>query len=481
MNRPISRLFVVVIVLFGLLIVWTSRWTVFDASALQGDKLNHLAFFATEKVKRGRLLTDDGHVLARSVAAGGGTWSRSYPTAGLTAQAVGYANIAQGQEAGLESTWLQQLEGRQQTQLTSVFGPISESNTGDDVDTTLDLRGQTLARSLLAGRLGSVVAIDPRSGAIRAMYSNPTYDNNQGPNARCGANALSIGCQTDLATQGEFPPGSTFKVVTTAAALDSGRYTPNSMIDGRSPLTVSGAPLHNDNNDSYGQVSLSFALTNSINTVYAQVGEALGARALQTYMERFGFYSRPQLDIPTGEMISSGERVSGKLTPVTSPTIDLGRTAIGQANLAVTPMQMAEVASAVADHGILMRPHFVTKVVNPDGVTVQTVAPTVQSHVMGATAATELAQMMTKVVEEGTGQKANLGGLSVAGKTGTATISPPGVSPAIDDAWFIGFAPVKNPKIAVAVVLPHIPNGYGGTYAAPVAADMMKQLLNEGL
>ena len=490
MNKAIARLYIVVIVLFALLVVWTSRWTVFSASALQNDPLNKLSFFATEKVKRGRILADDGKaVLAKSVPAGGGTYGRSYPFGPLFAQSVGFANIQQGEQTGLEKQFLTQLENRQQTTLSSVFGPISTSNIGNDVYSTLDVKGQQLARSLLAGRVGSVVAIVPQTGAVATMYSNPSYDDNNlaHPCAQTSISDLSTNpgyqssCLLDLATQGEFAPGSTFKLVTTAAALDTGKYTPNSQINGKSPLMVSGAPLHNDLNQSFGDVSLSYALTNSINTVYAQVGQNLGGQTMETYMKRFGFYRAPPIDLPAGQLIASGERAaSGKLLEPTSSAVDLGRMSIGQDKLAVTPLQMAMVVSAIADGGNLMEPRLASKVVNPDGQVVDTIAPKLYDRVMSSTAAGEMIAMMKNVVEEGTGQAANLGGLNAAGKTGTATVGASG-GQELDDAWFVGLAPVNNPKIAVAVVLRNIPNGYGGTYAAPIAAQMMKALLAEGL
>ena len=478
MNASIQKLFVVVILLFALLVVWTSRWTVFDATGLQNDPLNRLGYFKSLTVERGRIFADDGTVLAKSVKAGGGTWSRTYPQGSLYAQAVGYYDAVYEQTAGLEQSRSSQLEGTP-TGVSSVFGPLGGGQqVGDDVYTTLDPKAQELARTLLDGRAGSVVAIVPQTGAIAVMYSNPSYDDNDPSSC---TNLQGIGCKTNLATQGFLPPGSTFKVVTTTAALDSGRYTPNSIIKGDSPITVSGAPLENDGDVSWGPVTLTEALTNSINTVYAQVGEALGKQIMSTYMHRFGFYSTPPLDYPAGQMIASGERYPlTKLLPVTSDLVDVGRMAIGQDKLAVTPLQMAMVAATVANRGTLMTPRLTAKVVNPDGVIVDHVKPTVYSHVMKPSVATELTTMMTKVVEEGTGTAANLAPLTgeVAGKTGTATVETGSV---LDDAWFIGFAPVSNPQIAVAVVLTHIPNGYGGVYAAPIAAQEMKTLLAEGL
>jgi penicillin-binding protein A len=497
MNRSIVRLFGVVILLFTILIVWTSRWTVFDATALQNNPRNRLEFYATEKVKRGRILADNGAVLAESVRAGGGTWTRRYPYRSLFAQAVGYNILSEGQHAGLEWSRASELVGKQGG-LASVFGSFNGGpKVGDDVHTTLDPTAQRLARSLLAGRLGSVVAIVPQTGAVKVMYSNPTYNDNE-LKAHCSPNSEGVGCQTNYATQAELPPGSTFKLVTTTAALDSGKYTPDSIFNGHSPVTISGHSLENDSNYSYGEVTLTKALTDSINTVYAPLGLKLGANLMQEYMARFGFYSVPPLDYPANQMIASGERFykgfcgnhsnTPKLVPVTSDCVDVGRTAIGQANLTVTPMQMAMVVSAIADDGKLMEPRLTSKVVNTDGQIVDNGSPREYDQVMKPKIAAELKQMMRDVVEEGTGQSANLEGLNIAGKTGTASTGGcaggqpvdgncPNGQP-LDDAWFVGF-PLNDPKIAVAVELSDIPNGYGGQYAAPIAAQVIKTLLAE--
>ena len=476
MNTAILRLFGFCVILFALLVVFTSRWTVFDATALQNNPLNRRNFLAELTVKRGRILADNGQVLARSVKGPGDTWTRTYPTGSLFSQAVGYLIADKGESAGLERSYSGQLRGAP-SGLQSIFGSFSSGpQVGNDVYTTLDPTAQRVAVAQLAGRAGSVVAIDPRTGAIKVLYSNPTYDDND-PNAPGTS-------QFDSALQSGFPPGSTFKVVTSSAALNTGQYTPNSLINGKSPLIVSGEPLENDGNISWGPITLTKALTYSVNTVFAQVGEHLGIDTMAEYMKRFGFYSVPPLDFPKGEMTASGERIytrnGSRLLPPTSGLIDVGRMAIGQERLAVSPMQMAMVASAVADNGTLMAPHFATKVVNPDGQIVQTVQPRVYSRVMAPKIAHELAQMMTDVVEEGTGTAANLEGVGVqvAGKTGTAQIGV--VGSGLTQPWFIGFAPVSDPKIAVAVTVNKTLGGYGGTVAAPIAAQVIKTLLAEG-
>jgi peptidoglycan glycosyltransferase len=474
-STQITRLFAVIVVLFALLVVFTTRWTVIDATKLNNNSLNRLTLVAQLKIKRGRLLADDGTVLAQSVPAGSGTWKRTYPAGSLFAQAVGFSNLTAGSAAGLELSDGSYTRGLQ-TGLNSIFGQLTPTRVGDDVHTTLDPKAQQVAAQQLAGQAGSVVAIDPRTGAIKVMYANPSYNDNTP--TQCTPPACS---ELNRSTQSGYPPGSTFKVVTAAAAIDSGTYTPSSTVNGNSPVTISGAPLSNDNNQSYGQVDLTTALTYSINTVWAQVAEHLGRSTMTNYMQRFGFYSKPPLDYPPTELSISRPfepTIPLRPFPPASPNEDIGRIGIGQGGLLVTPLQMAMVASAVANGGKLMVPHMTARVVNTDGVTVKTIAPSVYNQVMKASTAAQLTQMMTKVVEEGTGQAAQLGGISVAGKTGTAQVGVQGSG--LTQPWFIGFAPVGNPKIAVAVTVERSNGGFGGTVAAPIAKAVIQTLLAEG-
>jgi penicillin-binding protein A len=468
MNAQIARLFGLVVVLFGLLIVFTTRWTVIDKTSLDNNALNHLTLIQELKIKRGRILADDGTVLAKSVPAPGRTWSRTYPTGPLFAQAVGYSNLGQGQAAGLELSDGQYTRGLQ-TGLNSVFGQLAPRRVGDDVYTTLDPKAQQVAIEQLAGRAGSVVALDPRTGAVKVMIANPSYDDNS-PN---------VGTTFNRSTQAGYPPGSTFKVLTAVAAIDSGLFTPNSTVNGNSPVTISGVPLNNDNNQSFGPIDLTSALTFSVNTVWAQVAEHVGRGTMTKYMRRFGFYAKPPLDYPADEINASRPfSPTGRAYPPGSPKEDIGRIGIGQGGLEVTPLQMAMVAAAVANHGALMVPHFTSRVVSQDGRTVETIRPSLMRQVMKPSTAQSVAQMMRRVVEEGTGTPAQLGGINVAGKTGTASVGIQGSN--LTQPWFIGFAPVENPKVAVAVTIERTQGGFGGTVAAPIAKAVIQTLLAEG-
>jgi peptidoglycan glycosyltransferase len=474
MSSQISRLFGVIVVMFALLVVFTTRWTVVDKTKLDNNSLNKLTVIQDLKIKRGRILADDGSVLAQSVPAGGGTWKRAYPTGPLFAQAVGYSDISAGSAAGLELSDGTYTRGLQ-TGLNSIFGQLTPRRVGDDVDTTLDPKAQQVAVQGLAGQVGSVVALNPQTGAVKVMYSNPSYNNNSPPSA-CAPPSCSL---VNRATDSNYPPGSTFKVVSAAAAIDSGQYTSSSTVNGNSPVTISGVPLSNDNNQSWGPVDLTTALTYSINTVWAQVAEHLGRGTMTDYMKRFGFYSKPPLDYPPGEIsVSEPFSPTGHPYPPGSPNEDIGRIGIGEGGLQVTPMQMAMVAAAVANGGKLMVPHMTARVVDSTGVTVKTISPSVYNQVMKPSTAAALAQMMKKVVDEGTGTAAQLGNISVAGKTGTAQVGVQGSG--LTQPWFIGFAPIDNPKVAVAVTVERSQGGFGGAVAAPIARQVIQTLLAEG-
>jgi peptidoglycan glycosyltransferase len=473
MSSQITRVFVVIVALFALLFVFTTRWTVIDASKLANNSLNVRTLIDEMKIRRGRILADNGTVLARSVAGPDHTWRRSYPTGPLFAQAIGYSIPAKGEAAGLERSAGSELRGLQ-TGLNSVFGQLTPTRVGDDVYTSLDPKAQQIAAQALAGRDGSVVALNPRTGAVLVMYSNPSYNDNHPAHLGPGESLIN------RATRAYYAPGSTFKIVTATAAIDSGLYTPQSVINGNSPITVSGVPLANDGGQSWGPQTLTTAMINSINTIFAQIAERVGRARMASYMKRFGFYSKPPLDYPPNEMGASGidSVTNGKALPPGSPQEDIGRIGIGEGGVIVSPLQMAMVASAVANGGNLMVPHLVSRVVNSDGVTVKTITPTVFARVMSPATAHNVTDMMTKVVEEGTGTTVQFGGISIAGKTGTASIGGP--NSGLTQPSFVAFAPAQNPKVAIVAVVDRSNGGYGATVAGPIAKVVLQTLLSEG-
>ncbi len=323
-NRQIVQLFVLFALLFALLVAFTSRWTVFEAQSLADNQSNrrpldrgaaHPARDHLRTRRRDRARAQPrGGARARTACS-----RRTYPQQGLFAHPIGYSFITNGRRS-LELSRNEDLAG-EEDEFESLFAGLEgREREGLDVVTNLDVAGTQAAVAGLAGRKGSVVAIEPQTGKVRVMVSIPEYDPNLIPSnigtlERDAANQPLL----NRSTQELYPPGSTFKVVTAAAALDSGKVNPDSVIDGSSPREISGVPLANSGNQSFGPISFTDALTNSVNTVFAQVGEQVGRDTLVEYMRRFGFYEDPELDYPNFQMIPSGiingdgDYVSGRL------------------------------------------------------------------------------------------------------------------------------------------------------------------------
>ena len=475
MNRQIAQLFGLAAVLFALLVAFTSRWTVFEAKSLEDKTANRRPLIEEQRIPRGLIVARDGSVLAKSVGKGRGksrVYTRDYPPGPLFSHAVGYSFIERGR-SGLEKSRNDALAG-EEDEFQSVLSELEdERREGKDLVTNLDPDGQRTAIQALGGQNGSIVAIEPRTGRVRVMVSVPDFNPNEIPDRFTQLNRAEGSPLLNRATQARYPPGSTFKVVTAAAALDTGKFSPSSVLDGRSPQTIGGVPLANSGGQSFGAVSLTDALTNSVNTVWGQVGQQLGPKTMYDYMERFGFNRKPSLDYPPEQMDASGVFDSGRILTDDDP-VDIGRVAIGQERLQVTPLQMAMVAAAVGNKGRLMKPRLTDRVVAKDGRVTDRIEPDLQSRVMSPKAADELGQMMSRVVEEGSGTAGALSGIKVAGKTGTAEVD----GGASNQAWFIAFAPVDEPRMAIAVTVERT-SGQGGTAAAPLAKQVLQELLGE--
>jgi peptidoglycan glycosyltransferase len=457
-NAPIFRLYVVFLVLFAVLVAFSSRWAVFGATKLRQNKDNHRVLIEEQQIKRGVIRADDGKVLAGSTSLSGKRYQRRYPTGSLFALAVGFDNVKYGR-ISLEKYYNDALTGRKNELAGIVDSLSSHVQVGDDLQTTLDPRAQKVATDLLKGHKGAVVALGVKDGAVKVLAGTPSFDPDH-PN---------VGSTFNLATQGLFPPGSTFKTLTAAAALDSGRYQPDSKVSGKNGKVISGTPLNNFGGEDFGDITLTDALTHSVNSVWAEVGVKLGRDRMQEYMDRFGFYAKPPMDYPADQMSVSGPRTpKGTVLKMGSDRVDVGRTAIGQALLLVTPLQMATVAQTIGNGGLRMEPRLVAKVIDTDGRTVDTPMPERAQRVMSADSAAKLGTMMKSVVREGTGTAAALEGVEVAGKTGTAEID---IARGINDLWFIGF----TSDVAIAVVIDH-EKGQGGTVAAPIAKQVLQAL-----
>jgi penicillin-binding protein A len=487
-NRQIVKLFGFTVVLFAVLIGFTSYWSVFDAQALKDKEANKRPLLEQQQIKRGRILAADGTVIARSIPKGHGAdlrYVRRYPEGGLFGHPIGYSFVRQG-DSEFERYHDDELVGNE-SEFSSILDELrGKKQEGNDIVTNIDPAAQRTALEGLeaAERSGAVVAIEPSSGEVRVLASNAPYDPNRVPYELKKLNLNEAEAPlVDRGTQSRYPPGSTFKVVTAAAALDSGTITPETAIDAPGSLDVQGQPLENDFGTSYSGLTLDDALTNSVNTWFAQVGERVGEDTLFEYMDKFGFNTIPAIDLPSDQLTASGvvELETGDVLTRSDP-IDIARVAIGQERLLATPLQMAEVAAAVANAGKLMKPQIWNRVVDPDGRVIDKLDPSEFSQPISEQTAEELTTAMEGVVSGGTGTNAAISGVAVAGKTGTAeTPGNAGCGGGANEnqAWFMGFAPADEPKIAIAASV-ECTEQFGNDIAAPIFRAVAESILNEG-
>jgi penicillin-binding protein A len=484
-NRQIVKLFGFVVFLFAVLVGFTSYWSVFDAEALKEQEANARPLLEQQQIRRGRILAADGTVLAKSVAKGKGDarrFVRRYPQGSLYGHPIGYSFVNEG-DSEFERFHNDQLVGNS-NEFSSILDELTgRKQEGNDIVTNIDPAAQRIAmEDLREAGFGAVVAIEPSSGRVKVLASNPPFDPNRIPYELSKLNLNEIEAPLfNRATQGQSPPGSTFKVITAAAGLDSGTITPETTIDAPGTLEVEGTPLQNDFNQNFGPIALDTALTNSVNTWFGQLGQKVGNATLFEYMERFGFNAKPGIDLPENELSVSG--VFGEEGPLRAgDPVDLARVAIGQERLAVTPLQMAEVAAAVANRGKLMKPQIWNRVVDSDGRVTESLNPSEYSQPISAKTAEELTTAMEGVVSEGTGTNAAIPGVQVAGKTGTAETpgnEACGGGEEENQAWFIGFAPANEPKIAIAASV-ECTEQFGNDVAAPIFRDVAETILNGG-
>jgi peptidoglycan glycosyltransferase len=481
-NTRIRTVFDGLALLFGALLVMLTWWQVFEAGSLRERDYNQQNAYYEQRIERGTIRTSDGTILATSrpskTAQGDTIYLRRYPQGKLFAHVVGYSTTGRSR-TGIERAMNDDLTGAN-AELANTIDRLRGDDVvrGSDLTLTLNARAQRVAMEQLAGRRGSVVALDPKTGAVRVLLSSPSYDP-----AKVEGDAYSALLQRkdspllDRATQAHYAPGSTFKLVTASAGLETGTVTPETQFPGRCEFKTSGPPIKNFGGACVGGHDLTKALTLSINTTFADLGQQLGASVLLEQMKQFGFGSTPALDdLPGQELQPSGVSIDSKtLLPSAQPrndNIDVARVAIGQERLSVTPLQMALVVAAIANGGEMQQPYLVQRIRNRAGH-ITTIRPDAHpKRAISAKTAAELTEMMQNVVREGSGTAAALEGIDVAGKTGTAD------TPTGNQVWFVGFAPADNPTIAIAVTLEAQPSGAtGGVVAGPIAKAVMQALL----
>lgn len=481
MNNPVRRLSVLVGALFASLLISTTLIQYVFAGDLNARADNRRTLLSTFARDRGDLLVGQTPIADSTPTKDEYKYQRVYADGKLYAHVTGYYSFY-GANGGLEQAENALLSGSSDKlfirRVSDLF--TGRRAQGANIETTLDPAVQAAAVKGLAGRKGAAVALDPKTGAVLALVSSPTFD----PNTLAGHDLSVVSKNYDAlnkdadrplqnrAIAGDlYPPGSVFKVVTAAAALSGGQYTPDSELPGPAVLDLpqSSAGLPNHDNQACapsGKVSLTQALVVSCNTAFGYLGMQIGAQALGDQAAKFGF----------GDSVSVPMRVTPSSVPTELDQAQLAQTAIGQRDVRVTPMQMAMVAAGIANKGAVMQPYLVQSVIGSDLSVIESAEPKELSQAVTPEVAAQLTEMMTAVVERGTGTRAQINGVTVAGKTGTAEH---GTKTA--HAWFMSFAPVDDPKIAVAVIVEDAAAAGselgGGQVAAPIAKQMMEARL----
>lgn len=458
--------------LFAVLIGNITYIQVIKASEYQDMPSNNHTINKARFIKRGSIITADGLTLAESVQQADGTYARSYPNGNLAAHVVGYYSQQYG-TMGIENTQNDTLTGSKdysswQNALNSLAG-ISEP--GNSVQLTIDSRIQRAAEQALAGRVGAIVALDPRSGAVLAWASAPTFDNTNIQAAIEAANA-SGGADTsmyDRATLALYTPGSTFKVLTLASALENGLATLDTTYDSPGRMEIGGADVVSIGERGHGKISLAKAFALSSNTVFGQVADGLGAEKLVATARAFGYGQQLGLDFTTAASVMPNpeEMTEWELAWAgAGQPVGQGHTPGPQA----TVMQNALMAATIANNGIAMNPYVVSQILAPDGTVLKTTRGRSLGQAVSTGTAEQVKQAMLDVVQSGTGSAAAIAGVKVAGKTGTAETNN-----ANANSTFVGFAPYDTPTVAIAVVIEQ--NAKGEESAAAVGGQVLRAAL----
>lgn len=481
MNGPIRRLAVAVFGAMGALLLAVTWFQVVRADDLRSDPRNPRPALTERGKERGLIVTSDGTVVAQSVEEPDTRdFERVYPEGEVFAHTVGYSSFVAG-DSGLESVYAGELRSRRDLTISDLIAAmLGRDLRPQSIEMTIDATLQRAAFQALGDNRGAVIALDPRTGAVLASVSKPSFD----PGLLLGSDAadqwemLAVDEARpliDRATKELYAPGSTFKTVVTATAIDTGLADPSTPFDDPAEFDLPGSTATISNFDGQpcndgSSVTLLQAFVRSCNTVFADLAIQLGAEEIGITSAALGFNQEIPYAWPVPEAVWPTDEL------VDDPAA-LGQSGIGERNVRATPLHMAMVAAAVANGGVVPEPFLVDRLFDADGETVEETEPAELGRAMGPETASILAQMMERVVTEGTGRRAAVPGVRVAGKTGTATGSGDFSNP-----WFIGFAPVGAPTISLAVLIEGSPasgeSATGGSVAAPVASEIIDTWLS---
>lgn len=479
MNQAIRSAWVVAVAMFALVLGSLTYVQFFQAQALNGNDWNSRQLYQDFGRQRGAILVD-GRAIAESVPSNDEfNYQRVYNEPELYAHLTGYYSLSLS-ATQLEAAESEILAGTSSSlfydRVVRLFSGVDSQ--GASIELTIDPEIQRLAFDLIPeGQRGSIVVMEPSTGNILAMVSKPTYDPNLlsghdtaviEENAAVLSEQPGLSIYTNPATESLVSPGSVFKLIDAAAALESGQYDAESEIPNPPALEFPGIDYALPNFVTGGCASrstadLEFALEQSCNTPFAQIALDLGEEAIQEQAAKFGFGE--QLRIPT--------RVIASIFPSDLSDPELAQSAVGQFDTRVTPLQMAMVASAIANGGEQMKPQLIKSVRAADLELIESPEPEVLRRSVSEETADQLTEWMVNVVDNGTATAAQVPGVEVAGKTGTAEVTETG-----DNAWFTGFAPADNPQVALSIVMENVDIPTGQQLTSPSAKRLIEAVLN---
>lgn len=483
-KSSVKKVMVVFLCLFVALISYIAYFQTFKATKIADDEGNKRKWAQRNEILRGTIYDRDMNALTQGEKTGVLTQSRTYPYNDLYVHAVGYINQTYGL-SGLEDSYDNDLTtySKVGSGFRSFFKDFDfkklkesfldrdkvEKKEGNSIVTTLDTHIQQAAYDALGDNVGAVVALNPKTGEVLAMVSKPTYNPNDLKTAFESANngTDTQGAFINRTISGLYPPGSTFKTITTASALKNLPGIEDETFNDNGALVIGDYTLHNAGGGSNGPIQLKQAFAASSNYVYGTLGLRLGNDNLKATAEDFGFNNT----IP-----SEGFKIAKSKFP-TLKSYEKGMIAqsgIGQSSIAATPMQMALVASTIANGGVMMEPKLVNKVIDLNGNEVRTIGNKEYKQVIDEFTASTIKDYMINLVNSN-GSMYYFNGYNVAGKTGTADHSE--AADAKAHSWFIGFAPADDPQIAVAVIVEN--GGWGSQVAAPIAGSVVQAALNK--
>lgn len=462
-NGKIITVMVVICAMFLSLAVYLTYFSLFEAGEVVENKFNKRIREREESILRGTVFDSYGEVLAYS-AMEGNRQIRYYPFKERYAHVIGYNSVTYD-KSGLESTFNDILvKADPLDDISNFFSMDREMPKGADLYLTIDNGFTSRAEKLMGKRNGAVVALKPKTGEVICMYSNPSFDPSESALSKNFSN-LSQSEESPFVgrgNQGLYPPGSTFKIITAAAAIEEGCAV---NVTDEGSLVIDGYEVKNYEGKKLGEIDIEEGFAKSSNVMFASYGVQLGERVLKDVASRFGIGEEIDFDIRTSKSLFNYENAMGQT--------DLAACGIGQGKLLVTPLNMALVAAGIANDGVIMEPYMVEKALYPSGRQAYAAKPRVWKTAVSESVASIIENMMLECVETGTGSGAKITGVTVAGKTGTAENEKPGK----EHAWFVCYAPSENPEIAICVMQEYA--GRTGSSCAPIARELIEYYLNK--